>query len=101
MDEREFTIGQVAGLFFDRNTQWLRYMEKQGRITDRTGRSIGDRRPNAKLGGGDRVYTLKDVEEVADALQRQGYLDAVNRTRVRKRVEAFAEPVEVARREGR
>lgn len=100
MEEREFTIGQVAGLFFDRNTQWLRYMEKQGRITDKKGNAIGDRRPNAKLGGGDRVYTLKDVEEVADALQRQGYLDAVNRTRVRKRVEAFSEEVQVGARKG-
>lgn len=92
-DDREFTIGQVANLFFDRTTQWLRWMEREGRIADRKGETIGSRRPNSKLGGGDRVYSLADVEAIANTLEKAGYLDRVNRRKVEKRIEALGDPV--------
>lgn len=99
MTDRVFTIGQVANLFFDRSPQWLRWMERQGRIAGEAGEVVGSRKPNAKLGGGDRVYTLKDVATIADTLKRHGYLDAENRTKVARRIEALGDEVHTGKRQ--
>lgn len=91
--ERSFSIGQVSSLFFDRNTQWLRWMVREGRVVGSNGEEIGSRKANSKLGGGDRAYSLDDVSAIADTLKVEGYLDDDNRKKVDRRIQSLKDPV--------
>ncbi len=72
---KEFGIGEAAS-FFDQSTGWLRWRERQGVLTDKNGEPLQARRNiNAKLGGGDRRYSLDDVREIAHSLRRNDVID--------------------------
>jgi hypothetical protein len=86
-EERIFTIGEAAA-FFDQTTTWLRWREGQGLFDRSDGTVPGSRLHQNKQGGGDRVYELADIEEMADGLLRWGALDSANHRRVMKRIRA-------------
>lgn len=85
--DRIFTIGEAAA-FFDQTTTWLRWREGQGLFNRSDGTVPGSRLDQNKQGGGDRVYTLAEIEEMADGLLRWGALDSANHRRVMKRIRA-------------
>lgn len=88
----QFSIGQVA-LFLDQTTGWLRWRENEGFLQDERGNLIGSRRANNKQGGGDRVYSLENVRQIAQALHRKGVLDDRGLEVVEQRVRSFMQPV--------
>jgi len=92
-EERLFSIGEAAK-FFDKDTQWLRWRERDGKFTRIDGTSIAvDRKSSNKLGGGDRRYTLSDIREIAHSLRRHELLDNDELKRVLARVDAFEIPI--------
>jgi hypothetical protein len=90
--EEEFSIGLTAKVFFDQTTQWLRWRARDGHLSDEDG-EIGTRRENQKAGGGDRMYTLNDVERIARALRRDRLIDDEGMEVILQRVEACRQPV--------
>ena len=107
MTDTEYSITEVAKLFFDVDSDRFRWLERKGVIVHEDGSSIGSRKDNkrganlkqmgqTKKVRGDRVYTLDDVAAIADALRRAGALDAPNHKAVMRRVDAHRVSVIVA-----
>jgi hypothetical protein len=93
MTEKYVSIGQAAW-FFDVSTQWLRWRERQGSLRTEAGQSIEPRRKmGSKKGGGDRLYSLADIREIAHALRRNEVLDNEALKTVLARIDAFERPV--------
>jgi hypothetical protein len=93
-DEKLVSISQ-ASWFFDVSTQWLRWRERQGILARESGEPILPlRKSGSKKGGGDRMYSLVDIREIAHALRRAEILDNENLKKVLSRVDAFEVPVE-------
>lgn len=91
-----FTTRVVAEVFFDRSPDWLRWREKQGLLVRPDGTPIVTRTPvQHQRGGGDRRYTLEDIEQIAHSLMRAAVLDKTNVERVLARVQAQRAPIEV------
>lgn len=90
---REFGIGQAAW-FFDQDTQWLRWREREGHLQNPDGTPLlPNRKESNKLGGGDRRYTLKDIRVMAHALRRSDVLDDEALKAVLHRVDVFSSPI--------
>ena len=89
LEEYEFKISIVALVFFDNTPKWLRYHEK--RLIDNNGNPLGRREPNNR--GGDRLYTLDDIKQIAFILRHRGILTDDNLKNFLTRIEALKQPV--------
>lgn len=68
MDGPQFTVNEVARIFFARTQHWLRYHEKQGDFKrDGEDMIIARTSVNRKGGSGDRRFYLSDVEWICHA----------------------------------
>lgn len=93
-EEKLISISQ-ASWFFDVSTQWLRWRERQGiLIRENLEPILPLRKSGSKKGGGDRMYSLVDIREIAHALRRAEILDNENLKKVLVRIDAFEVPVE-------
>lgn len=66
----QFTVSEVAKVFFGRSSHWVRWLETQGAFM-LDGQVVGAGR-TAK---GARVYSLADVEKMTHALAQQGKIN--------------------------
>lgn len=78
-----------AALFFDRSIAWLRVQENDGLLVREDGTKIVISRLNEGVTNSPRVYSLDDVEEIADTLFRQRKMTRKHYDRVKNRVKAF------------
>jgi hypothetical protein len=89
LETYEFKISIVALIFFDNTPKWLRYHEK--RLIDSQGNPLGRREPNNR--GGDRLYTLEDIKQMAYILRHRGTLTDDNLKNCLARIESMKSPV--------
>ena len=89
LENCEFKISIVALMFFDNTPKFLRYHEK--RFIDKNGAPLGRRVENNR--GGDRVYTLKDIREMAYILRRRGIIDRWGLENCIDRINSMEKPV--------
>lgn len=90
--KEELTLqGGVAAMFFDRSLAWLRVQEREGRLVREDGSKIEVRRHTEGKSTSARVYTLDDLDDIADALFRQRKIPYMIYKSAKKRVQAFRE----------
>lgn len=105
VEDKTFTVGEVGKFFFDKSASWIRTRERQGILATQEGGPIGHRRASGRAlngrgrgqGAGDRVYTLDDIVEIAEALRTHGILDKRSFDLVTKRVDSQRLEVQVFR----
>lgn len=90
-EELFFSVGEVAKLFFGKSVAWVRAGERTGYFVREDGTPVEPDRSSAKDRGGygERRYTVNMIEEMGDSLWRQKRISAVERDRLKKRIEAF------------
>lgn len=59
-----FTVSEVGKIFFARSPHWMRWIEREGWLTDDDGEPLVRRREGSTV----RTYGLSDVEQIAYAL---------------------------------
>lgn len=66
----QFTVSEVAKVFFGRSSHWVRWLEGQGGFV-LDGEVVG----TARTAKGARVYDLSDIEKMTHALAQQGKIN--------------------------
>jgi len=89
LTKQEFKISIVAMMFFDNTPKWLRYHEV--RFIDDEGNPLGRRADNNR--GGDRLYTLSDIREMAYILRRRGIISSWGLMHCLERLDSMEKPV--------
>lgn len=77
------SISEVSAFFFDQVPRWIRYQESRGHLEGIGGRTAG----------GDRVYTLQDVREMAHELRHFGTIDDEGFRNCIDRINQLSKPV--------
>lgn len=67
-----FTVSEVGKIFFARSPHWMRWIEREGWLTDDDGELMVRRREGSTV----RTYGLADVERIAYALADKRRIDA-------------------------
>jgi hypothetical protein len=98
LSREHFKTGEVVKLFFNQTVAWFRHQEKKGLIAGEDGSLPWDVVENQR--GGDRSFTLDDIEVLAANLLRNGVLAPDSFKVVMSRVEYAREPVRYQVRRG-
>ena len=88
-DERTFSVSETAKMF-DRSVPWLRWREKNGDFIHEDGSQIEIARTTPRRAKyGYRRYTVQNILDMADALDREKKITALEAERVRTLVRAY------------
>ena len=91
-EEEELTLqAGVAAMFFNRSLAWLRVQENKGFLVREDGSEIVIKRHTKGKTQSARVYSLDDLDDIADALFRQRKISRKDYDGVKKKVAAFRE----------
>ena len=85
-----FSIGEVAK-FLDRSVFWIREQERLGRFRTASKKYIIPDRTETPSGRGQRRYTLKHIQAMAESMHRDGISTDGELARTMRKVRAFSE----------